>query len=241
MKINICDGVFDRFQGYHRAVVLVRGANNRGEEPSLLSKLREAESEVRQEVGSSDHRDIPTIASWVEVFRSLGINPNKYPPSVANLIKRTVKGTDLPFVNKLVCIFNVISLRHKVPCGGDDLSVVTGDLRLDFATGDESYVPLGKADVVEHPEPGEVIYFDDGNGDVFCRGWCWKNGDRSKITEETEDVAINVEGMSPVSVEDLSLMAEELAQMVRDHCGGDVSIHLLGPDSPAMDLSLGKK
>lgn len=241
MNIRICDGIFDRFQGYHRAVILVVGANNRGEDSALLARLREAESEVRIEVGSSDHREIPTIASWVEVFRSLGINPNKYPPSVANLIKRTAKGTDLPFVNKLVCIFNVISLKHRVPCGGDDLSVVTGDLKLDFATGDESYVPLGKPDVMEHPGPGEVIYFDDGNGDVFCRGWCWKNGDRSKITEETEDVAINVEGMPPISLEDLSLMAEELARMVRDHCGGQIKIHLLGPEGPSLEFSTGRR
>lgn len=235
MRIRICDGIFGKYKGYHRAVVLVRGANNKGEDPSLLSRLRESEERIRQDIGSSDYRDIPTVASWMEVFRSMGINPNRYPPSVANLIKRTLKGTDLPFINKLVCIFNVISLRHVVPCGGDDLSVVTGDLKIDFAKGDEIYVPLGKRDVVEHPEPGEVIYFDDGNGDVFCRAWCWKNGDRSKITEETRDVAINVEGMPPISLERLTLIGEELAQMVEEHCGGDVSVHLLGPEDASFD------
>ncbi|MEA3284648.1 MAG: phenylalanine--tRNA ligase beta subunit-related protein [Synergistota bacterium] len=236
MKIKIGSGVFERFEGYRRAVVLVKGADNRGEDDSLTAKLRAAEADVRERSYLADYKEIPRIASWREVFRSMGINPNKYPPSVANLIKRTGKGTDLPFVNKLVCIFNVISLRHMVPCGGDDLSVVTGDLRLDVASGTEDYVPLGKPDVLEHPDEGEIIYFDDGNRDVFCRAWCWKNGDRSKITETTTDVAINVEGMPPVSLEDLKAIGDELAEMVREHCGGDVSVHILDDENDILEI-----
>lgn len=236
MKIEISGDIFLKYPGYRRAVVVVVGADNRGEDEGLLSELRKAEAAVRENPSMADCRDVPRISSWRSVFQTMKINPNKYPPSVANLIKRTRKGADLPFVNKLVCVFNIISLRHGIPCGGDDLSAVVGDLRLGFATGDETYVPLGQPGVVEHPEKGEVIYFDQGNGDVFCRAWCWKNGDRSKILPETSDVAINLEGMPPVSGEELVSIAEDLSEMVGRHCGGRASVHLLTEDDPILEL-----
>ena len=64
------------------------------------------------------------------------------------------------------------------PCGGDARNVIEGDLRLGIADGTENYVPLGQPDVLEHPQPGEVIYYDTATKDVFCRAWCWKNGNR---------------------------------------------------------------
>ena len=59
-----------------------------------------------------------------------------------------------------MAIFNCISLKYLLPCGGDDLNVIEGDLRLGIADGTENYVPLGQPDVLEHPQPGEVIYYD---------------------------------------------------------------------------------
>lgn len=80
-----------------------------------------------------------------EAFSGMGIKPKKNPPSVINLIKRCRAGKPLPFINPLVAIFNCISLKYLLPCGGDDLNVIEGDLRLGIADGTENYVPLGPA------------------------------------------------------------------------------------------------
>ena len=65
-----------------------------------------------------------------EAFSGMGIKPKKNPPSVINLIKRCRAGKPLPFINPLVAIFNCISLKYLLPCGGDDRNVIEGDLRL---------------------------------------------------------------------------------------------------------------
>ena len=62
----------------------------------------------------------------------------------------------------------------------------------------ENYVPLGQPDVLEHPQPGVVIYYDTATKDVFCRAWCWKNGNRSKLMPETTNAVINVDRKSVV-------------------------------------------
>ena len=236
MTYRIDKAVFARFPDFRRAVIVARNVNNQAVSDDLLAKLRQAEERVRHNAELADFRAHPFLATWNAVFKDMGLNPNRFPPSVINLIKRVRSGKELPVVNPLVALFNCISLDHLVPCGGDDLSVVTGDLRLAPAAGNERYVPLGQPDVCETPPPGEIIYYDTGNLDVFCRAWCWKNGDRSKMTSQTRSAVINVDAMAPVDLVHVEKAAHELADMVREHTGGTASIHLLTPANPAFNL-----
>ena len=236
MRIGIAPEVYAAWPSYRRIVVLVRDVDNAEADPALEALLREAEAAARQDPALENHKEYPGIASWRGVFERMGLNPNKFPPSIANLVKRTRSGKDLPFVNRLVAIFNIISLRYRIPCGGDDLKVVTGNLALRFASGDETYRPLGQPEATEHPRPGEVVYLDTDSGEVFCRAWCWKNGDVSKILPATREVAINLDGMEPVSLPDLERAAQILAEQIQNHLGGRTEIHLLTPAQRSFEL-----
>lgn len=236
MKIGIAPEVFQAWPAYRRIVVVARDVDNAEEDPALEALLREAEASVRQDPALENLKEYPGIASWRTVFERMGLNPNKYPPSIANLVKRTRSGKDLPFVNRLVAIFNIVSLKYRIPCGGDDLSGVTGDVRLMPASGDETYEPLGNPEALERPNPGEIILVDTGRKTVFCRGWCWKNGDPSKITRESRLVAINLDAIPPVGLETLHAAAAELAGLLARHCGGTAEMHLLEPESPEFEL-----
>ena len=235
MRYRIAHAVFDRYPLFRRAVLVAHGVDNSREMPEVLALLRAAEAEARRNE-LADFKNHPTLATWAEVFRSMNLNPSRYPPSVINLIKRTRKGTDLPYVNTLVALFNCVSLRHLVPCGGDDLNAVTGDLLLDFAHGDENYVPLGRPDELEHPPVGEIIYMDSGNKDVFCRAWCWKNGDRSKLLPSTTRAAINVDVMREDGEAALAPIAAELSDWLERYTGASVECHIMSPAHPEFAL-----
>ena len=142
MKIEIAPEVFQTWPEYRRYVVTGEDVDNAEEDAALLDLLRKAEAEVRQDPGLENLKEYPLVASWRSVFEQMGLNPNKFPPSIANLIKRTRSGKDLPFVNRLVAIFNIISLKYRIPCGGDDLGCVTGGVRLGPAKGDEVFLSL---------------------------------------------------------------------------------------------------
>lgn len=236
MRYTIAPAVFERYPLFRRAVLVARGVDNSREVPEALALLRAAEAEARRDE-LADFKTHPALAAWADVFRSMNLNPNRYPPSVVNLIKRTRKGADLPYVNTLVALFNCVSLRHLVPCGGDDLDVVSGNLRLDFALGDESYVPLGQPDTLEHPPAGEVVYMDTGSRDVFCRAWCWKNGDRSKLLSTTTRAAINVDVMTERGEAALTPIAAELKDWLETYAGADVECHIMGSDHHEFELN----
>jgi len=230
MYIGVGPEIFERFPGYRRVVLLCDGVDNSSENLSLTELLRSGERRIREDPFLETYKEHPSIAAWQEAFRSLGVNPNKYPPSMANLVKRVRSGKDLPFINPLVCLFNIVSMKYLIPCGGDDLRHVKEEVLLCFASGEERYVPLGQPDMTEYPDPGEVVLKDAGSGEIFCRKWCWKNGERSKIDTDSSRVAINLDCMPPVEESVVRAAGEELKDLIREHCGGSVTMHLLSPE-----------
>jgi DNA/RNA-binding domain of Phe-tRNA-synthetase-like protein len=236
MRIGVSRDIFEMFPGYVRHVLVADGADNSGENGELVSMLEEAQAAVRSSDDFADIKGHPRIASWRSAFERFGANPNQCPPSIANLIKRVRSGKNLPYINSLVCILNAISLRHVIPAGGDDLDKVRGDVLLRISSGLETYVPLGAPDEAEHPRPGEVILYDTGSMDVFCRAWCWKNGDRSRIEPSTSRAAINVDAMPPVTAAEGMAAAEETSDLARRFCGASVAIHRLSRESACIEL-----
>ena len=230
MRISIDESLFGTFPGYVRHIILAEDLDNTHEAAQLAdleALLRDAEAAVRADPSYADLKGHPRLSPWRDAFQAFHVNPNKCPPSICNLIKRVRSGASLPFVNPLVCIFNVVSLHHGIPAGGDDLDKVVGGIRLGFADGSESYVPLGQPEARETPNPGEVILVDTGNQDVFCRAWCWRNGHPSRIEANTRRVAINVDALPPVTPEHGRAAAEEVAALVSRFCGGRVEIRRL--------------
>ncbi len=248
MRIGIHQSVFERFPGYRRGLVIARGTSIRSDDAVLIERLRAAERALVEEISGGDWRSHPRVAAWLEAFQALGIPTGTRPPSIAALVKRTAKGGSLPFINQMVALMNITSLERLIPCGGDDLGAVGSDtdLMLRSATGSESYRPLGRPDILEHPDPGEIVYVSSpstGSSSaeedmVLCRSWCWRNSDVTKLTEETTAVCLNLDFLVPaVPMEEDKAATASLADDVRRHCGGEVICGLLTPEQPTFDLA----
>jgi DNA/RNA-binding domain of Phe-tRNA-synthetase-like protein len=120
-----------------------------------------------------------------------------------------------------------------LPCGGEDLAAVRGDIRLERATGGEHFVALGSAEI-EPPQPGEVIYRDDAG--VICRCWNWREADRTKLTPATADAFLCIEALPPNGQPQLRAACEELAALAREKLGARTTTELLSRDRPEVGL-----
>lgn len=58
----------------------------------------------------------PTVAALRKLFRAAGTDPTRYRPSSEALLRRVLKGADLPAINPLVDLNNCLSLELAVPC-----------------------------------------------------------------------------------------------------------------------------
>jgi len=233
MKDIVSPEVLTKFPEYIRGVIIAKGVNNSDENQRLVKLLRKVEQDATQDQSLQDIKNHPWIASWRQAYSDFGANPNKFYSSIESLARRARRGDQVPYINTLVALFNYFSLRHMVPSGGDDLDMINGDPCLTLANGNEPFTPLN-SDVVEYPVPGEVIYVD--NSKVMCRRWNWRQGDQTKITPASTNVAINVDCLPPVSKDKASAITKELADLVREFCGGKVTYLLLDASQSEVEI-----
>jgi DNA/RNA-binding domain of Phe-tRNA-synthetase-like protein len=133
---------------------------------------------------------------------AFGCKPSRYPCSAEALLKRVARGDELPAINRLVDLYNAVSIAYALPLGGEDADQTRGDVVLTPATGDEEF------DGGDPPSPGEIVWRDDLG--VTCRAWNWRQGVRTRITEASTRAYFLLEAMEERGEEALAHAAEEL-------------------------------
>jgi DNA/RNA-binding domain of Phe-tRNA-synthetase-like protein len=241
MRFSIEDNVFLLFPQFCRGVVTASGIDNNRQCPELETLLREQEEKMRQDA-AIDPATHPRLLAWKDAYRQFGSNPNKFTSSILFLAKQVKSGKTIRSISPAVDVFNIISIKHIIPCGGDDMSSVENDVTLGLAVSDETFSPIFKPEEIEHPDPGEIIYVNRHSKRVLCRRWNWRNADFSKITPETTNLAINVDGMMPaIGREEIEKAAEGLQQLLHQYCGGTSSIHYLDAKNREIDIPFAEK
>ncbi|MBN1221767.1 MAG: hypothetical protein JXB23_00865 [Candidatus Aminicenantes bacterium] len=233
MKFSVEKNLFNQFPGLHIGVLAVKEIDNRGLDEDILGLIRELQLRIREEFTIDTLLQHPKIAVWREAYSSFGAKPKKHPSSVESLYRMTLKGSDLRHINKVVDVYNGISLKHMVPVGGDDTARIEGDIRLTVARGGEPFRAL-HALKDEAACRGEVVYMDDR--EVLCRRWNWRECDKTKMTESTTEVVLVVEGLPPVTRMAVEAIVSDLKNLVMKSCGGKSRHAVLDGESPAFIL-----
>ncbi|MFG2475108.1 B3/4 domain-containing protein [Streptomyces fagopyri] len=174
--------------------------------------------------GRAPHED-PHMAAWREVYTAFGSKPSRTRNSAEALARRALTDAGLPRINLLVDLYNAMSVAHLIPVGGEDVERVSEGMRLVRAAGDEEFVTVaGGAETVEHPDAGEVVW-RDGVG-VTCRRWNWRQGPRTRLTEESTAAIFLLEGLAPMPVSETEAAAAELAELLEKFSpGARVTVH----------------
>jgi DNA/RNA-binding domain of Phe-tRNA-synthetase-like protein len=211
-------------------VVIARGIDNRRAGDTGAALLADAVRDAAARISEADMATYPAIAPWREAYRAFGVKPAKFRSSIENLLRSASAGR-LGSINPLVDLYNTVSLRHFLPCGGEDLRAIVGPIRLTRADGGEDFVPLGSAEA-QPPQAGEVIYRDDVG--VICRAWNWREAERTKLTEATTDAFLCIESVPPISDAALRAACGELASLVETHLGGSATQYIVMKDTPGV-------
>ncbi|MEU4098283.1 phenylalanine--tRNA ligase beta subunit-related protein [Streptomyces sp. NPDC026673] len=210
--------------GFTHLAVEARGLVNgpSGEASSAL--LDDATRRLAERLdGRAPHED-PHIAAWRAAYTAFGAKPSRTRNSAEALARRALAEGGLPRVNRLVDLYNAISVAHLIPVGGEDTDHIHGGMALVRATGEEEFeTAAGGEPVVEHPEPGEVVWRDESG--VTCRRWNWRQGIRTRLTGESVNALFLLERMDPMPLADLRAAADELAGLLREsNPGAEITV-----------------
>ncbi len=231
---SISPEIFARYPGYVRGVVIAHGVTNGSSPDDLVQMLRDAEASVRARVDPDRVAEEPRIKSWREAYRAFGAKPSEFRSSVEAMARRALRGDELPSISALVDLGNVMSLRHLLPAGAHAIDLLRGDIELRFATGDEEFVPFG-SDEPESPLPGEVIFVEGRT--VLTRRWTWRQGNHTLTLPETTAIEFNVDGLPPVTKEEVEAACVEVEELIRRFCGGSTRIEYLSAENPRISLA----
>lgn len=197
---------------YRAVLIAVDGLPAGPSDPATEALLAAAEASAAALLAAGPVEESPNIASWREAYRAFGAKPARTRNSVEALTRRA--GTGLPRVNRLTDLYNAISVLHQLPIGGEDLSRYVGPPQLIRADGAETFDTVAGGElVVEHPDPGEVVWRDDAG--VTCRRWNWRQARRTQLTDETTSALFILDALSPMSDDELRCAADDLIARLR--------------------------
>ena len=234
MKFIIDKTIFEKFPDLNIGVVIAKGINNSEGSDEIIKSIRAEESEIRKNFDSQTLSQNPKIDCWRKAYSLFGAKPKENLSSVENLYKLVLKGAEVRQINMLVDLYNLISLKHMVPLGGEDLDKVHGNIKLTIAGANEPAVLLLGDKDPRQPHEGEVIYKDDIS--AICRRFNWREADRTKLTRETKNVILVAEGLPPTAKEDIEKITNELKQFVQKHCGGQLRLFVLNKSNTEIEF-----
>ena len=204
--------------------LIVNGINNHIPDISdnYQTMLNQAEEEAKQYLTAKDFKDNIVIAEWREVLTKFKKKKGAR-SSIEALLKRVSQAKTFNPINPLVDIYNSVSLEYAVPCGGEDLDQIAGQMHLGVATGNEDFYPLG-AEKSDPPKAGEVIYYDQKG--AVCRSLNWRDGKRTMLTEDTTYAILIMEAVTDSQKERADKAIQALKQKIVVELGvvGDISI-----------------
>ena len=214
------------FPNLSGGIILARGLRN-GPTPAPLADAFLAEQQaVLARIGQTPLSQIEPLEAWRAAFRQFGVDPTKYRSAPESLLRRLTKKGDIPSINCLVDLGNLVSIRHALPVAAFDTRALHGAVTVHFATGHERYTPLGESQV-EHPEPGEVV-FSDETGLVIARRWCWRQAEQSAAQPDTTSAIIALEAQHADGAAAVEAGLQELLDMLRRYTGGQLTVGVLG-------------
>ena len=193
---------------YRAMLLAVDGLVPGPSDPASDTLLEAAEAAARGVLHDRPVEQLPHVAAWRDAYRAFGAKPQRTRNSLEALLRRAASG--LPRVNRLTDLYNAISVLHQIPVGGEDLARYASAPRLIRATGTEPFDTVGDGiGVIEHPDPGEVVWCDDAG--VTCRRWNWRQARRTQLAADTTTALFILDALDPMTDHALDTAAGGLA------------------------------
>jgi DNA/RNA-binding domain of Phe-tRNA-synthetase-like protein len=224
------DEILARYPAVVGGVILARGITNGPAPGSLLAAYQAEQQATLRRLGNMPLSQVPALAAWRSAFRGFGVDPTQYRSASESLLRRLTKKGDIPSINLLVDLGNLVSIRYALPVAVFDTRTLRGTVTVHFAGGSERYTTLGQNEV-DHPEPGEVV-FSDETGLVIARRWCWRQSNQSAAQEDTTEAIITVEAHHAGGRKDIEAALNDLLELLKKYAGGSFTVEILGADNP---------
>ena len=215
MEFKVEKAVLDA--GVKIVFVVIRGLDNSKENVEWHAHREVLLNNLLERYKDIDVQKDPILEGFNLLHDHIGVKRRKNIPASENLIKLLQKHSSLTYINKIVDIYNLISLDSKLALGAHNIYRVSGNVTLRFTDGTERFVPLGQTEPVAI-NPHEYSYIDDSN-EVLCRLEI-RQVQKTLVDETARNVFYIVQGNDATSDELLHQTAQKIIDLTTQYCGG---------------------
>lgn len=229
MQLQVSEAFWALFPEARIGVVTAHGLDNTAAAEAAAALLADEAGRRAAALAGAEMAAHPAVAPWRAAYARFGAKPSQYRSSIESLLRAAQAGR-VRSISPLVDLYNAVSLRHALPCGGEDLAAVVGDVHLTRAAGGEPFRTIGATED-DPARAGEVLYRDDVG--AICRCWNWREADRTKLTAQTRDAVLVVEALPEHPPALLDAALADLAALVAQHLGARTRAAVLTAAAPA--------
>lgn len=232
-KFIIENDFWDVFPNAKIGVIVCKDIDNSlKDEEKYKDMLSISEKEALKHLTNEEFSSNQAIKVWREAFQKFKKKKGAR-SSIEALLKRINNGNHLGTINPLVDIYNSISLKYAMPCGGEDIDTFVGDIRLTKAIGNEDFVTLG-TDKSEPPYEGEIVYKDDKG--AICRSFNWREAVRTMLTENTRNAFLCIELVDESRQKEFENALNDLENLVKENLGGTCTTSILDINNKEVEI-----
>jgi DNA/RNA-binding domain of Phe-tRNA-synthetase-like protein len=201
--------------GLRGAYFVVDFTSSKANPEAIAPLLHETIKKIRDQ--QIDVKADPILTGFRDLHTKAGVSNRKHISSPENLITLILGGRDLPSINPIVDIYNIVSLETRLALGAHDTSEITGPIALKLTEGTESFTPLGSNEQ-KAIGVGEYGYIDEGQNEVICRLET-RQCEKTKVADNTQQCFFIVEGSTNTELSYIEDAVTRLQHLLSEHCG----------------------
>ena len=194
--------------------------------------LNQASKDAHSFLGEEVFSQNEVVKQWREAYSQFKTKKGAR-SSIEALLKRVNQDKAFSPINPLVDIYNSISLSYGVPCGGEDIDTIEGNLYLGKAKGGESFKPLG-AEEDSPALPEEIIHYDDKG--AICRSLNWREAQRTMLTEDTKNAVLVIESVYKDQIPQANDAIKKLKQLADEYFKTEGELIYLTKEHPTATI-----
>jgi DNA/RNA-binding domain of Phe-tRNA-synthetase-like protein len=223
IQFDVATDVLSR--GVRLITLAMGGLNNRLTDGDFEKIKQESIQKVLGKLASKPMAEDEILKGFRDLHTAIGFSNRNFPAASESLLEYVFKNHDLPRINLLVDIYNLVSVETSLSLGAHDLAYVSGNVHLRTTTGAEGFRPLGAAEN-KAVRPGGYAYIDDDH-DVICLLEV-KQVEKTKVTQDTKECFFIIQGNVASDYACIRTAAERLVDLTTRFCGGKVRYLYVG-------------
>ena len=217
MNFIISSDVKLRFPKLRVLTCRISDVKVRKQDTELENFKNELINSIKTQYNLDSLKDAASFRAYRDFFWRIGVDPTKNRPAAEALIRRILRGENLPRINTLVDAYNLASIKTEIALAAFDADELKGNLLMRLAETGAEFMGIGMSKPMIL-QGNEVVISDE---EKLVAVYPHRDAEDMKVTELTRNALLLICGVLGISEKSLRNAAHMTIEFITRFCGGE--------------------